>query len=310
MKHLFLALLLTSTLCADDIPADLPWLTGPLLCPSAHVIPQGHLNFEPYLFGTTVFGAYDAHWHSFSIPNFYSISSVSPIQYGLPGRFDVQVVPQFSWNHTDGASQWVINNLPLVLDFQILTNHSGRWWPTIKFTASVSAPIGKYDQLDPNKLGTDAGGNGSWNPSVGIVFSRLFTFDPTHFLSTRFFCGYSFPTSVHVHGLNAYGGDPLTHGTVSPGNSLTAIVGMEYTPTPHWAVACDFQYFHQNATTFNGFSILPVGNPVSSDQFSIAPAFEYNWSAYVGLIAGAWFSIAGRNAVQFASGVVAVNIYW
>ncbi len=294
---------------AEAIPPNLPWLTGPLLCPAGRVIPQGNLNFEPYLFGTTIFGTYDSHWHTQSLPHFYSVSSVNPIQYGLPFRFDVQVIPQFSWNHTDGASHWVINDLPLVLDFQLLYDKPNYWWPAIKLLFSVTAPIGKYEKLDPEHLGTDASGSGSWNPTLGLTFARLFTFDPTHFLSARCFVGYTFPHSLHVKGLNAYGGDPTTQGTVHSGASLNAIAGLEYTPTPHWALACDFQYSHQNTTYFHGDTLLPVGGP-SSEEFSIAPAIEYNWNAYVGLIAGVWFSVAGRNTTQFASGIVAVNIYW
>lgn len=313
IRYLLLSLVPLTALFADlpdeTIPADLPWLTGPLLCPSGHVIPQGHINFEPYLFGTAIVGLYDSHWHTQSLPNFYSITSLSPIQYGLPGRFDIQVVPQFSWNHTNGASHWVINDLPLILDFQLLFDKPGYFWPAIKLAFSVTAPIGKYDKLSLKDLGTDAGGGGTWHPTVSIVFAKLFTFNPTHFLSTRFFCGYTFPNSAHLKGLNVYGGDPTTHGTVHPGNSLTAIAALEYTWSPHWAFACDFQYLHQNKTRFHGDTLAPVGGP-SLEEFSIAPAFEYNWSAYVGMIAGVWFSLAGRNTAEFVSGVVAVNIYW
>lgn len=293
----------------EEIPSDLPWLTGPLLCPSAHVIPSGHLNFEPYLFGTSVIGIYNAAWHTQSIPNFYSISSINPIQYGLPAHLDFQVVPQFSWNHTEGASQWVINDLPLIFDVQLATDEPHHWWPAAKLTMGVSIPIGKYQKLDAKKLGTDAGGAGTWNETVGLVFSKLFRFSPVQFLSSRFFCGYTFPNPVHVKGLNVYGGGPGTSGKAYPGNTLTTILGLEYTPTPHWALACDFEYQHQNKSRFSGKTVAPMTSP-SSEQFSVAPAFEYNWNAYVGLISGVWFSFAGRNASQFVSGVVAVNIYW
>jgi hypothetical protein len=48
----------------------------------------------------------------------------------------------------------------------------------------------------------------------------------------------------------------------------------------------------------------------SNEQWSVAPAIEYNWSKNVGLIVGSWFSFAGRNSVRFISGVAALNIYF
>ncbi len=36
-----------------------PWFTGPLLAPSAHVVPGGYINLEPYLFYTVTTGAYE-----------------------------------------------------------------------------------------------------------------------------------------------------------------------------------------------------------------------------------------------------------
>ena len=293
---------------ATEVPANLPWLTGPLLTPSGHVVPAGHWNFEPYLFVTTEYGVYNADWTTTSVPKFYNINAEFPIQYGIIYPIDFQFVPQFSWNHTDGASQWVLNDLPLILDIQLLSDKKDKWWPAIKFTVSAKAPIGKYQKLDPNELGTDIGGAGTWNETVAVVFARLFQFTPIQFLSTRFYCGYTVPNPVHVKNLNAYGGGKGTRGKVYPGNWLVTLIGLEYTPAVNWALACDFAYEHQNKTRFSGKTAVPVGGP-SNEQFSIAPAFEYNWSAYVGIIAGAWFTVAGRNSAEFASAVIAINIY-
>ena len=125
---------------------------------------------------------------------------------------------------------------------------------------------------------------------------------------------YTIPNSVHVKGYNLYGGGHHTRGTIYPGQSLVVLFGFEISLTQRWAIANDIQYLHVNKTHFkgrkgktNGVKNV-VGFP-SSEQFSLAPAIEYDFSAYVGVIAGVWFSVAGRNALDFASGVVAVNIY-
>jgi hypothetical protein len=48
----------------------------------------------------------------------------------------------------------------------------------------------------------------------------------------------------------------------------------------------------------------------TSIQISLAPAIEYNFNQYFGIICGSWFSIFGRNAAIFRSGIIAFNYYY
>jgi hypothetical protein len=288
--------------------AEIPWLTGPLLTPTSHVIPKGHYNVEPYEYVTVNTGVYDAKWNAHSTPNFYILQTQVPFQYGFVKRFDFQITPQFYWKHTDGASHWDFGDMGFAIDYQLLANKTGKWWPAIRLTAGVNIPFGRYQKLDPSSKGTDIGGIGSWQPTISMVFGRLFTFKWPHVLSTRLYLAYNPTAPVHVKGLNAYGGAKGTHGKVYPGNSFTGLLGLEYTLAQKWALALDVDYVYTNKTRFRGHATAPVGSP-SSVQLSLAPALEYNWNVYVGLIAGCWFTVAGRNSTQFTSGVIALNIY-
>jgi hypothetical protein len=95
---------------------------------------------------------------------------------------------------------------------------------------------------------------------------------------------------------------------------LTVLFGFEISLSQRWAIANDIQYVHTNKTRFKGRKGATrgvanrVGRP-SSEQWSLAPAIEYNWSDDYGVIAGVWFTFAGRNTIEFTSGVIAVNIY-
>lgn len=294
---------------------ELPWFTGPLLAPSGHVIPMGHYNIEPYLFANVATGIYDAHWKSHSADNnFYNINTQVPVQIGILPRLDFSFDPQFSWNHFDHASHWAYNDMPFGFDVQIYYDAPGEWPPAVKLTFKAVAPLGRYQKLDPNDRGTDIGGGGTWNPGIGLTFSDLFHFSGVHFLSARLAFSYVIPTSVHVKGFNAYGGGHHTYGTVYPGPFFTADLGLEYTLARNWALALDVVYAHFNHTRFSGHKGAtegvpnPIGGP-SSESFSLAPAIEYNWSGYYGIIAGVWFSVAGRNTAEFVNGVVAFNIY-
>ncbi len=292
-----------------------PWFVGPLLTPSGHAIPNGHYNIEPYEFITGNFGDYDRHWHTESIPHtLYNVQTSVPIQIGMPARLDFTFTPQFEWNHIHGASHWVLNDMPWGFDFQILYDKPHEWWPAIKLALRANFPFGKYQKLDPNDKETDVGGTGSWLPGFGISMSHLYWWGGHIFFAPRFNIQYTIPNAVHVKGFNAYGGGHHTHGTAYPGQQLLIQFGYEISLNQRWALAGDVQYVHTSKTRFSGHKGRTRGVPnvvgfPSSEQLSIAPALEYNWSAYVGIIAGVWWTIAGRNAVEFASGVVAINIY-
>lgn len=298
---------------AEKMPT--PWFVGPLLTPSAHVVPNGHMNYEPYLYGSTKFGNYNAHWQTQDLKdNVYQIYTQHPFQFGMPARMDFTFIPQFGWNYTDGAGEWVVNDMSFGFDYQLYYRHPDSWYPSVKLALRGNFPLGKYQKLNPKKLGQDIGGSGSWAPSIAINMSRLVWFGGTQFLSLRWSVGYTFPTPVHVKGFNAYGGGHHTHGTAWPGQNLQVLFGLEYSLTKRWAFAFDFDYSHTNKTRFSGHRGKTNGVPnilgsPSSEQFSIAPALEYNWSAYVGMIAGVWFTVGGRNTSEFAQGIVAVNIY-
>ena len=330
MKHarrILLATLFTLTLTAresfDDYlfqgepsTAPEPWFTGPILTPSGHVVPEGHQNYEPYIYWSEAKARYNANWKSESHPTFTDILYQVTMQFGVLPNGEFDMVPQFVYNKNQGEHMWRVSDLPLVLAFQLLYDERDSWYPGIKLRFGANLPLGKYDHLNPDRLETDVGGVGTWAPSVGIVLTRLHHITGAQFLSWRLFFSYNFGTPVNVKGLSVFGGVPTvqgikgTQGTVHPGNVFLFLGGFEYSLTQRWALALDIQYQHNNKTRFSGYSPLNIkpGGP-SKELFALAPAIEYNWSSKLGIIAGPWFTVTGRNTQNFISYVVAVNIY-
>lgn len=294
-----------------DLDIEAPWFTGPLLATSANTIPPKHVNFEPYLFFFASTASYNSHWQKISHPTFYSLISQNYVQVGINSFMDFQVVPQLIYQFTQGVRSTQIGDLPLVVDFQLLKDQAGTWKPSIKLALKSTAPIAKYEHLNPEKLGSDGAGTGSWLPTLGLAFSKLFHTGRNHFLSLRLSCNYTIPNSVSVKGLNVYGGATDTKGRVYPGNVFTCDAAFEYNLTQNWVLASDLYYARSSKTTFKGNpgTFGNIGNP-SSDQLSLAPAIEYNWTINVGLITGAWFTLAGRNSNYFRASVTALNIYF
>ncbi len=211
------------SLVADegDAQVEYPWLTGPLLSPFGYVIDKGHFNFEPYLYGNTEYGRYDKHWKGHSKHHYNNLTVQPYTWFGFAHRWDIQIGPQFSWNHTSGASHWVVNDLPIELDFQILYERPHRWQPAVKLALLGTIPLGKYQKLNPKDKGTDIGGLGTWDPGAQLVFQRLFPISGEHYLVLHYTIGFTIPTVVHVKGYNVYGGGRHTRGKVYPGPSFS-----------------------------------------------------------------------------------------
>lgn len=293
-----------------------PWFTGPLLAPSGHVIPQGHQNYQPYVYWFRFNGKYDPEWKHQSEPIFNAVLYQMTMQFGVLPNTEFDTAPQFFYNETQGQHMWRVSDLPLTIAFQLLYDQTDSWYPGIKLRFNANIPLGKYDHLKPARLETDLGGIGTWYPSAGIVLTRLHHFTGIHYLSWRLFLNYAFGTPTNVKGLSVYGGAPTiagikgTRGTVYPGNIFLVIGGFEYSLSQNWVLALDVQYQHTNKHRFSGYSPFNT-KPVapSREHFSLAPAIEYNWSNNVGIIAGPWFTVAGRNSLNFISYVIAINIY-
>lgn len=311
-----------------------PWLTGPLLTPSAHTVPFGHLNFEPYIYVKKSSHIYNKEWHRKHVPTFVNILYQFPVQAGLGKNWDCQFIPSFSWNHSKGQAKTVFNDLIFGFDYQLLKDRPGKWYPAVKLSLFETFPTGKYQHLNPDKLGTDIGGQGSFQTQFGITFGKVFHFGGHHWLSCRLSIDYVYLSPRHIEGVSAYGGLRNTHGKIFPGNQFIQLLGLEYTLSQSWALALDVENIYANKNRFSGFvgsmvgpllpilpptsngllNLLPpatpgkVGSP-SSNQIVLAPAVEYNWNSNLGIIGGAALTVAGRNAPDYVQWIIAFNLY-
>jgi hypothetical protein len=295
-----------------DFPEiEAPWFTGPLLAPASFTVPAGHWNFEPYIYAIANTGLYDKHWEPKKRKTYWNNIFQPDIQVGVTSWMDVEIAPTLYYNYRHGAGKWVFADMPIIIDFQLYKQGVNvlDWIMGLKLVLKETIPCGKYQNLNPKKLGTDVGGQGSWQTALGLVWGNLFHLGGNHFLTWRTSLQYTLPAPVHVKNLNAYGGGAGTHGTVYPAQNFQIDTAFELSITKHWVFAIDFVGNWFGAVRFKGTTPFPM-TPPAGIQYSIAPAIEYNWNANLGLIFGSWFTVAGRNAAQFTSGIFAVNYYY
>lgn len=285
-----------------------PWYAGPLLTPSAHLIPPGLFNIQPYLFVTTEYGLYDNNRHTVNTPNVIQVNTPFIFQFGIIDWMDGILTVQGFYNQTQGKHSTNIGDTTFSLGFGL--TEEGPFLPAFLIQIGESFPTGKYNNLNPDRLGTDATGSGSYETTISFNFAKVvWWWFLEHPMSFRSSFTYEIPTTVNVKGFHAYGGGYGAKGKVRPGNSISADVGYELSFTQKWVFAMDIVYIYRNETTFHGTAgTTALGEPAtnsapSSDQLSLAPAIEYNPNPDLGLLAGVWFSVYGRNAAEFISAV-------
>nr|NGX33568.1 hypothetical protein [Candidatus Anoxychlamydiales bacterium] len=83
--------------------------------------------------------------------------------------------------------------------------------------------------------------------------------------------------------------------------------------TQRWVFAMDIAQTYSGKTTFKGIpgtnqdGSIASNTKKNSNQTSLAPAIEYNFSANLGMLAGAHFSLRGKNATDFKSGIISAT---
>jgi hypothetical protein len=296
---------------ADIFHTYSPFYTGPLLAPSANVVPKGKVNIQPYLFWKKVYGTYNREWKKEHALSSVTLQPFCIFQYGLTDFLEVNVSCQAFYNQKGTQHNFNYGDMSIAFGFQILKDFLVSMVPACVGEVGVSLPTGKYQKLSNKKNGTDSTGAGAFVPNVSLNFQKNFNkwfkkrLDPLHYhpFLLRLSVAYDFQSAVKVKGINTYGGTRATNGRVKPGGTFTTIFAWEYSLTERWVFATDWQYTASSKTTFSGKDGgATVGGP-ANENFSVAPAIEFNINSNVGVLAGAWFSFAGRNSNQFVNGI-------
>ncbi|KTD56944.1 Fe-S protein [Legionella sainthelensi] len=281
-----------------------PWFTGPLLAPAGKTIPLGHVNIEPYGFFT-------------GYPKGYrNVEGVPIISVGIASFLDLQTSIPYDYSWVNGVHGNGIGDYSLALGMQVLRQQENSWLPDLRFVVQEVFPTGRYENLDPKKLGTDQTGLGAFQTLFGFNFQKLMQLKNEHYLRTRLsLVGVKF-SDVTVHGPNVFGGGSKTQGRVKLKNAYSVDVAIEYTLTQNWVPVFEALYAHSPESQFEGNpGFTPGGTATagvgggSNEQVSLAPALEYNFTSNLGVIGGVWFSVTGPNSSKFVSAVFAINYF-
>ncbi len=290
-----------------------PWYTGPLITGSASLVPPKQVMLQPYLYFTVNYAAFNAHRRSVGTPNTYVLNPLIVIQAGITNWMDITTVPQGYFRWTQGEFGDGFGDLPIQLGFPLVKETL--YVPKMKLLVGETFPTGKYQHLNPNKLGLDATGQGSFQTVIALNMTKVFWWFELHPIATRLGTNISIPNNkVNVHGYNTYGGGHGTDGEIREGVSLNVDFGFEVSINQKWVFATDIAYTYSAKSTFSGTpgeispGIPAINGLPWSDSLSLAPAIEYNQNDSAGFIGGIWFPVTGRNSSNFASLVLSYYI--
>lgn len=292
-----------------------PWYAGPLVTPSASMMPPGQANIQPYLFVRGNYAAFNSERKSIALPhNSYQMQVISPMQVGVTVSTDFVINPGAQGNWTQGHNGGGFNDLSVTYGFSIFKETL--YIPKFKFTIAETFPTGTYKNLNTNGLNLSATGGGSYQTTFGLAFGKVIWWTYPHPINTRVFLGYNIGTVVNVKNFNTYGGGFGTRGRVRIGNTFTADLGLEVSMTQRWVAALDVVYTASNRTKFHGKpgftkegTVASIGNPYN-DNLSLAPAIEYNFNESFSILWGVQFSVYGRSSANFVNGQFSVEYQW
>jgi hypothetical protein len=284
---------------------------GPLLPGPANVVSPGVWKPEPYLFIINNYAKFNSSGKSISQPNLLQITPVVFLQTGIVDRVDLKAGVFGTYNRKSGVSSGGIGDTSVALGIGILKASPNL--PTIKLNISEIFPTGKYQNLKESNLGLDGIGSGAYITGASLSIWKIFWNVGPRPFQLRSFISYKIPTSVHVKGRHAYGGESDTMGKVHPSKLFTTGLALDYCFIDKWIFATDLCYLYGTKATFSGAKGTKsdgsdgVNSHPFRDQLSLAPAIEFNPSEKMGFVAGTWFTVFGRNANNFVS--VLFNYY-
>lgn len=328
--HLLIGTLLLSALATPAQPPPCTsrqsfndaWFTGPMLANTAATPSRGHLLLEPYLTDTRTQATYSPSGTRLPAPAASSYASETYLIYGLTDRLAAGALPLFGYNTIPGqptSAGPVLGDLTLILQRRLTGLHPCHHLPTLSLAAEQTLPTGAFDNLGSRPA--NALGQGLFTTTAAI-FSQFYLWLPNRrILRTRLDIYDAISTTATVQGVSVYGTTAGFRGTAHPGNSLTLDAAFEYSLTRRFALATDAVWRASantrisgtDASTTNSASI-PIGptpitaNSGSSTAWALAPAMEYSWRPWIGILVGVRLYPAGHNTPDTITPAIALSI--
>jgi hypothetical protein len=177
-----------------------PLSAGPITTWTAPVCGQGEFVVQPFLFYTRTRGTFNDKGHYNSLPGGDKRAQYQEqlfMQYGLFERLEISSLLVYQQNYVkEGGLKAHARGLgDSYLFLRYCAFEETDLYPHITGVFQLKIPTGKYQHLDPDKLGADSMGNGTYDHGYGIILTKRIKPLVLHFDLI-----YSFPIERKIDG--------------------------------------------------------------------------------------------------------------
>jgi len=230
-----------------------------------------------------------------------------PMLYGVTDRLTFgAVLNAFHGDNAFGNGTTRMGDASVSVMYKFLQGQ-GAARPSLTAVFRQNLPIGKHDRMDlePHDLTTGSGAATTTLGLHGQVYSTL----GGRTLRSRANLKYTLPyDDAPVHGASVYATTAGFEGAVDLRGGWQATTGFEYALDSRWVLAIDGVYERDFGVATGDANGMFVSRSPHAWRFSVAPAVEYHFNDNVGVIAGVFASLAGRNSSAVLAPQVAVNV--
>lgn len=289
-----------------------PWFTGAILSGSAATAELGETIVEPRLQIYKDYGRYDGdcNLEKYQTPSTL-INPVIKFYYGFAKNWDLGF--NFSMYQTFYGSKNYLGFGDTFVTLRHILSDETQVAPQVAMAFQVGLPTGNYHYFDPVFSTMDGTGAGAYMGTLSLRLEKNILMPRKKWMRIRYETSYTLSTEVQIKGRSVYNTTNSANGRVKPGNAFLSALSAEVQLTQNWVFAATALYSHVDETPFTGYpgdqnKMLGIkGGKPSSEQISLAPALEYNFSEKFGMIAGVWFTCFGRHSSAFYTEVLNFN---
>lgn len=184
---------------------------GPVTTWTVPVCCKGEFVIQPFLIYNRTRGIFDSDSSYISLSDGdkkYQFQQQLFAQFGITNRLEIDGQIGYEENYIkesgESASSNGLSDSYLFLRYCAI--EETKTLPHITGICQLQLPTGKYEDPDPDKLGTDITGVGSYDPGIGIIMTK--TFKPFMFHLDAI-C--SFPIETDIDGIDTKYGNYLNY---------------------------------------------------------------------------------------------------
>ena len=255
---------------------EIPATFGPLVTDTAIPAEKGSFAVQPTFGYSRVLDAFSPHWGRTSTDGDYQSFAMDwKFTYGLIENLEVFVDVPFVYNWADvhgaSASSGNVGDLNLTLKYRIVQETVSL--PTVTVLFATDFPTGKFKNPDPNEMGTDLTGGGSYAFTAGFNVSK-------------YVAPFILYANVWYSMLTSYDDG----GPQYPGDIFTLNLAAEYPIVDKWVALLELTSYWSGGRLFG-----PDTNVPHDALLSIIPAIEYMATEHLSFALGLNVDLVGKN---------------